>query len=1126
MTHNTGGPAAADRKEYEMPRALWVLVQAWVVIAPAVATAAEPTKFSPADVEFFEKQIRPLLAEHCYECHGPKKQEAELRLDSRAGVLKGGESGPAIEPGDPAASNLVDAVRWESFEMPPDRKLPAADAAAFSKWIKLGAPWPIEAPPAAATTAKKEFPFAERMRHWSFQPVKPVSPPDVKHTSWPAGDVDRFILARLEAKQLKPAPPADKETLARRLYFDLVGLPPTLQQLDEFLNDASPHAYEHLVDALLASRHFGERWARHWLDLVRYAETHGHEFDYPIVHAHEYRDYVIRAFNADVPYNQFVIEHVAGDILTDPRRHPTEQYNESVIGTGFWFLGEATHAPVDVRGDEAGRVDNQIDVFSKAFLGVTLACARCHDHKFDPITTQDYYGMAGFIQSSRRQEALLDPRGRIQQKLTESADARSRADEQLAKSFPSGHESLSASISEYLLASRDVIKSGKKPEDVAIAAKLNAAAILNRWVAALKDKQAAQPASPMFLWSSVLPLEADAQTLRKKLIGVDRRVQGIARQNAEVAQKSPTLADFSRNNLDNWYVTGHAFSEGATKASDFDLFTPQPTPLTTGVAHSGRAGRKLQGVIRSKTFELTTRFIDYHIAGKNAQVRLVVDGYHMDVFSALLFSGFTYKVDHGDALRWHRQDVSRYLGHRAYIEIIDHSDGFVAVDEIRFCDDNARPTDVATVSTDILASLTPATNDSAQLDHKKIAHAIGKQVSRSLARRAAGKATNADIQLIAWLTTRDLLEMDAPSREQLAPAVDAVRQIDQQTPTPMKVIAIADGSGEDERIHIRGSHKNLGPHTPRRLLAAIAGHDQPPIENNSGRLELARRMTDPSNPFIARTIVNRLWHHLLGRGIVPSVDNFGKLGTEPSHPQLLDHLATQFIADGWSLKTAVKSIVMSNTYRMSSKPADAQAEAADPDNQLWHRMPIRRLQAEAIRDSILLVSGRLDRKHFGPPIDVHLTPFMTGRGRPKSGPLDGAGRRSIYTSVKRNFLPPMMLAFDTPIPFNSVGRRTVSNVPAQALILMNDEFVSQQSKLWAQQIVKRADLAPRERIEAMYRTAFSRGPSDSEANDALAFLNLQAQALGVSADRIADDERLWSDLCHILFNVKEFIYLN
>jgi hypothetical protein len=369
--------------------------------------AADP---SPADLEFFEKKIRPLLVESCQKCHGPDKQQGGLRLDSRTVAFQGGDNGPPIEPGKPAESLLIEAVNYDGdIKMPPKGKLPDEQIALLTEWVKRGAPWPADRTPAGGGNDGEFDLAARKAEQWCFRSLQSPAPPAVHNKDWPQSPIDRFLLSKLEAAGLSPAPPADKRTLLRRVTYDLIGLPPTPEEIDAFLADESPRAFERVVNRLLDSPHYGERWGRHWLDLVRFAETHGHEFDFEIPHAYEYRDYVIRAFNADVPYNQFVIEHVAGDLLTEPRTHPAEHFNESIIGTGFWFLGEAKHSPVDVRADEADRVDNQIDVFSKTFLAQTVACARCHDHKFDAISTRDYYALKGFLQSSRFQVACVDP---------------------------------------------------------------------------------------------------------------------------------------------------------------------------------------------------------------------------------------------------------------------------------------------------------------------------------------------------------------------------------------------------------------------------------------------------------------------------------------------------------------------------------------------------------------------------------------------------------------------------------------------------------------------------------------------------------------------------------------------
>ena len=364
-----------------------------------------------ADLEFFEKKVRPLLVEHCYSCHstGAKKLQAELYVDSRRSLIEGGDSGAALVPGKPDDSLFMEAVRYESYEMPPKGKLADIDIAVFEKWIRMGAPWPDE----PATTKRKsrpdKFNLAERRdTHWVWQPIQAEDAPAVKETRWPVSEIDYFVLAKLEANGLKPAPDVEKASLLRRLHLDITGLPPTIEQVEAFANDSSARAIERVVDELLDSSEFGERWGRHWLDLVRYAESRGHEFDNDIPNAFQYRDYVIRALNADVPYDQFVREHIAGDLLSSPRRNPRDGFNESILGTGFWFLGEWVHSPVDIRKDEADRFDNMLDVMSKTFLGVTVACARCHDHKFDAISTADYYSLSGFLQSSDYRQVRFD----------------------------------------------------------------------------------------------------------------------------------------------------------------------------------------------------------------------------------------------------------------------------------------------------------------------------------------------------------------------------------------------------------------------------------------------------------------------------------------------------------------------------------------------------------------------------------------------------------------------------------------------------------------------------------------------------------------------------------------------
>jgi hypothetical protein len=469
-------------------------------------------------------------------------------------------------------------------------------------------------------------------------------------------------------------------------------------------------------------------------------------------------------------------------------------------------------------------------------------------------------------------------------------------------------------------------------------------------------------------------------------------------------------------------------------------------------------GRRLHGVLRSPDFVIAHDVIWYYAAGMGGKLRLVVDGYRVNEFNPLLFAGHLMDVKQ-EEFRWVKQtaDVGRYKGHLTHIEIIDDGDGWIAVNQIRFSDSVAAP--------------------------------------------PVPQGATSEVTL-------------GPVVAQLVALSNSMREIDLGISPPLRVLAAEDGTGVDERVYIRGSPHNLGEIAPRRFLEAIAGPNQPPVGNGCGRLELARRMTDPSNPLLARVMVNRLWHHLFGRGIVASTDNFGVLGSPPSHPDLLDYLANRFVKDGWSIKRAVRETMLSRTYQMASCAADAKAEEADPANVLLHRANVRRLEGEAIRDAMLTVSARMDPAMYGPPAEVYLTPFMEGRGKPgSSGPLDGAGRRSIYTAVRRNFLPPMMLAFDTPMPFSTMGRRSVSNVPAQALILMNDPFVIEQARLWAKRTLAEPGMSTQQRIVAMYESAFARPPSKKEVQQALAFLADQG-------------ESAWAEYAQVLMNTKEFIFLN
>jgi cytochrome c553 len=988
-----------------------------------------------AGVQFFESKIRPVLVDRCYSCHAhtAKKVKGGLYLDSRDALLKGGETGPSIVPGHPEKSRLIEAIDYKNvdLQMPPKDKLTDAQIADFAAWVKMGAPWGKES--AKAVAKAEEFDLAQRKAaHWAWHPVKPHAPPAVKDAAWPTDPIDRFVLAKLEAHNLAPAPDADRRALLRRVHFDLVGLPPKPRDVDAFVNDASPDALAAVVDRLLASPQFGERWARHWLDLVRYAETMGHEFDFPIPNAWRYRDYVIRAFNADLPYDRFVTEQVAGDLLPDPRRHPATRENESALGTAFWFLGEDVQAPVDVRLHQADLLDNRIDVLGKAVLGLTIACARCHDHKFDAISTADYYALYGYLKGARYTQAPLNQ---------PEIDARAR-------------------------------------ELRALKSKIRTAAA-DQW---LRDLPAAEPPP-------------------------------AAKPAAAAAARAGDHELFAHRPA-GWAREGSAFDPAAP--GDFlvgDAAKPVAALVTEPGSHGALLSRRLEGALRSPTFTIAHRYLHLRAAGAGARANVVVDNFN--VIRDPIYGGLKRTLK-SDAPAWVTVDLAMWKGRQAYVELADTT---VA--------DPGGPASPA----DAWASL----HNAILSDHAKPppapsgAASDGPHALRAIIEswRDGSALTPAAAARLAHALDNGLLKCDPDA---LAHHVAEYRRLEQSLPAPTYAPAATDADAGDEHVFIRGNPKTLGPVVPRRFLEAL---DPAPTQaTGSGRLDLARRIASPANPLPARVMANRIWHHLLGRGLVASVDNFGQLGDPPTHPELLDHLAARFADGGWSTKRLIRAIVLSRTYRMASRAADPAAAAPlDPDNKLLHRAHVRRLQAETIRDHLLAVSGRLDLTAGGtggPGVPVHLTPFMDGRGKPtKSGPLDGAGRRSVYLEVRRNFLPPMLLAFDTPQPFSTMGRRSVSNVPAQALILMNDPFVQEQAKLWAAHLLADPSTpTPESRVAAMYAAAFSRPPAPDETAALLAFAHDQGEHLGLPKDQRLTDPRIWTEIAHALINTKEFIFLN
>lgn len=1242
-----------------------------------VGRAAEsPT---PSQVDFFEKRIRPFLANDCYECHGAAKQKGGLRLDWRGALRKGGDSGSAIMPGNADQSLLIQSIRHEHADhrMPKDRpKLTDSAIASFVQWVNDGAPDPRDHPPATESSGAADWAsvFQARREWWSFQPLKKPTVPAVKDAGWSDQAIDRFILAGLEGQGIRPASPASPTTWLRRVHFVITGLPPSPEELRVFLEDTSQAGRARVLDRLLASPHYGERWARHWMDLVRFAETYGHEQDFDIPHAWRYRDYLIRAFNADLPYDQFVREHIAGDLLGTPRRHPTAGFNESVIGTGWWYLHQATHAPVDPALDEADRIDNQIDVFSKTFLGMTVACARCHDHKFDAISTRDYYGLTAYLRGSRQEIASLDPDGTLEPRVDELRRQHGRETGNLREALKRVRIAGGSGIAAYLSAAREVLHgpakagdietnalpdlvfedfedgtyarwtvegtafgtepaTGKHPHQQAVegfegrrlansftqgdapkgvlrsspfqvthpyvrfllgggiptkkarivlrvegcevreasgqnrerleptiwdvrefagktatleiiddddstwghinvddivfthspnvgqprhARPIAAVArerglgadILESWVAELTSDGARKPSHPLRAWLAAVEREHSGPKPPES----EATVQGPS----SGASSGPEYVPFPAPDFQEWFPSGQAFGPVSDAVGGWRVEGSGIELLAPGIVHSGRFADPLQGTLRSPTFTITHSNIHLRVAGRAGQVRLIISRYGLREFNPLLFEQTLFDLNTDGDFTWHSisAGLHRHIGRPAYLELIDRGDGFVALDRIVFSSGARPPADAPWIA--------PAP-DSSSLE---IAAAMEAAFHHDLDAWMTTGPEAKSLALLSWLTKKGLVDWGA-SVTGIAGIASRISQALEGFPQPLRVLAMTDGSVEPTRVFVRGDPKTPGTPVSRRVPEAMACSTAATIAGASGRLELAESLLAECNPLTHRVIVNRVWAHVFGRGLVATVDNLGTMGQAPSHPELLDHLALSFRADGSSIKRLIRTLCLTQSFGMSSVSEDPVAATRDPENALLHRMRLRRLEGEAIRDSLLMVSGQLNRIQFGPSVPTYFTPFMGDRMWVKnpSGPLDGDRRRTIYMETRRNFLSTWMLTFDLPLPDTTVGLRNRSNVPGQALALMNDPLVQQLATAWAQESLKQPNLSPRERIGQLFLGALTRPPKASEVDRMLTFLQTQATARDLSSDAGQLDPELWADACHVVFMMKEFIHV-
>jgi hypothetical protein len=846
------------------------------LLVPAVAADGEPTR---EQIDFFERKIRPVLVERCYQCHSAKAKElqGQLSLDTRAGLRQGGVSGPAIVPGEPEKSPLIEAIRYknEDLKMPPEKPLSGEQVKDFVAWIKMGAPDPRIGGPTVPSPAAD---IAAARSRWPYAPVREPAVPVVKDRAWPRGEIDRFVLARLEAAGITPVGGADRRTLIRRATFDLLGLPPTPEEIDAFLADGSPDAFARVVNRLLDSPHYGERWGRHWLDVVRYADTAGDNSDYPVPQLYKYRNWVIDAVNRDLPYDQFIRQQIAGDLL--PSRDEAER-QQQIIATGYVANSKRFGSYEDARYPWHLTYEDTIDNLGRTFLGLTINCCRCHDHKFDPLTSEDYYALYGFFSSTRYAwpGTELDKR------------------------------------------QHDMVPLASAEQVAAVDAKRK------QQLAVLDD--------------AIKQLERDKRAADKAL--------KEAEKEKDESQRKSRLAE-AKQRLDE--------ANKALKARQKERESIAAAPLP---------------------FELAYAVVEGKTEGK-----------------------------------------------------------------------------------------------------KKVGNAC---------------------------------------------------------------------------IQIKGDPERQGREVPRRFPAVLGGQKLPTNARGSGRLELANWIAEPANPLTARVMVNRIWLHHFGQGLVPTPSDFGRQGKPPTHPELLDYLAAQFVQSGWSVKAMHRMMMLSRTYQLASdvaslvaaddrrdgtdvsrenrlptpspvapSPGD-QGEKLDPSNALYWKFTRRRLDAESIRDAILAVSGGLDRTRGGEhPFPAESTWDFT-QHKPFKAVYE-TNRRSVYLMSQRIQRHPYLSIFDGPETNASTALRIVSTTPLQALFLMNDPFVHEQ----ATRLAKRLMEPPGDdtgRIERAYLLLFGRQPTAEELAANVRFVK-EARGRAHSAGMPADQQArvTWEGLARALFRLNEFVYVD
>lgn len=983
----------------------------------------------------------------------------------------------------------------------------------------------------------------DRVDWWSLAPVVKSDVPDVHERSWSDHPIDCFVLSKLEAAGLKPVGMADPQTLVRRLTILLTGIPPTSVEVKSFCAEAESDweaAYGQLVERLLESPHFGERWARHWMDVVRFAETYGYEWNFQVQEAWRYRDYLIRAFNADLPYDQFVREQLAGDLLPEPRINPELGVNESMIGTAFYRFAETGHDDgVSFPAIRFDPLDNQIDTMSKAFQASTVACARCHDHKLDAISTVDYYALAGILESSRQVVHTID----LPDRFAEPMAAMRILKRDIRREVSAVWLGQLEEVAQHL---QGILANPESDENVPTQDN----EVEGQEEAGLLRKQVTQDdeltrENPGFVLQHLIKLTAsDEQDLDVSTAWQDlsdryqRDQEQVKRFNSE---NFHPWTDFQELRDPDWKASGLGLTGNLpTPAGEFAVSHDGDEALSMILPagwYTHLMSDKLNGAIQSPRLPKDFKYVSLRfLAGGLAVARSVLDSCVLGEYGE---GGLRYFAEPTEG--WSRYPTGKPLHHH-YLELATKSvnprwperfgieasfdselsaspRSWFGVVKAVVHDCEEKPQEELGHMVRLLASHQPSNN-------QEVAQAYAFVLRGAIEAFRDQEATDVDVRWIHWARETKLLHSATTKDARLAKLIEQYRHYDEQITPPRVVAGMADhNAGFDFPVLQAGDPHSPGAVASRGYLQVFADSDNLRVTeiSGSGRLELANLIAHEDNPLTARVMVNRVWHHLFGSGIVSTPDDFGRMGEPPSHPELLDFLANEFIDSGWSVKQLIRTMVTSRTFQQQSRPSP-ESQLQDTGNRLLHHYPVFRLDAETVRDSILAVSGRLDRTQFGPSIPPYRTKAKPHR-KLEAGPLDGDGRRSVYIKVTRMEGNQFMELFDRPDPLSTRGRRDRTNVPAQALSLLNDPFLIEQSLFWANQLVQREEVAVAERVAWMYLKSFGRYPDSQEQDRMEAFVGRLQQLHQVEDGDLMQSLVVWKDVCHAMFNSKELLYV-